>query len=384
MRYNDFKGDKVSVLGFGTMRLPMDENGNIDYTEGERMTAAAMEGGVTYFDTAYRYHGGEAENFCGRVISKYPRESYMLADKLPTWLCKTIDDAERIFEEQLKKCNVDYFDFYLLHNVDEETWPNIERLDLISFVSRKKSDGLARHIGLSVHCKPALLEEVLKKHGDTLEFVQIQLNYFDWEYQNAKELYSIARRYDKPVIVMEPLRGGMLAKLPSAEARRLVDDAARKSGDRTEAYPSYALRYAQQLEGVMCTLSGMSDLQQMQDNIRTSSGPLLSHEQLEAISQAGLLLQSDMIIPCTGCNYCFECPAEIKIPKLFSWYNEAAARGFHYIWGSLSKQYEELGPNAGSCIGCGNCESHCPQKIEIISLLKKLDRKYTELKNSGE
>ena len=176
------------------------------------------------------------------------------------------------------------------------------------FRSRKKSDGLARHIGLSVHCKPALLEEVLKKHGDTLEFVQIQLNYFDWEYQNAKELYSIARRYDKPVIVMEPLRGGMLAKLPSAEARRLVDDAARKSGDRTEAYPSYALRYAQQLEGVMCTLSGMSDLQQMQDNIRTSSGPLLSHEQLEAISQAGLLLQSDMIIPCTGCNYCFECP----------------------------------------------------------------------------
>lgn len=384
MRYNDFKDLKISSLGFGTMRLPLDEKGNIDYSTGEKMVAEAMKGGVTYFDTAYRYHEGESENFCGKVISKYPRETYMLADKLPTWLCQTRDDAERIFTEQLSKCKVDYFDFYLLHNVDEGSWPNIEKLNLVDFVAEKKAEGRARHIGFSVHCEPELLETVLSRHSDVLEFVQIQLNYFDWEYKSAKALYDIARKYNMPVIVMEPVRGGMLANPASKEVRDILDEASEKSGQKGASYASYALRYAEHLDGVMCTLSGMSSLNQMTENIQTFSGPVLTEDQLGAIPKAAAKLQSDIIIPCTGCNYCFECPAKIKIPEIFSWYNEAAAKGFHWIWGSLSKQYEKFNAKAPDCLKCGNCESHCPQKINITDKLQEIEDKYKELKETGE
>jgi len=384
MRYNEFSDLKISSLGFGTMRLPMDSQGNIDYVEGEKMVAEALAGGITYFDTAYRYHQGEAENFCGKVISKYPRDSFMLADKLPTWLCKTVEDAESLFQEQLDKCNVKYFDFYLLHNVDEGSWPNIEKLDLVGFIAKKKEQGLAKHIGFSVHCEPQLLEEILSKYGHVLEFVQIQINYFDWEYMDAKALYEVARKYNKPVIIMEPIRGGMLANLPSDEARAILEDASKSAGKAPASSASYALRFVEQLDGVMCTLSGMSNLVQMKENIETFSCNLLAAEELAAIPIAASKLQADILVPCTGCDYCYECPADIKISKIFSWYNEAAAKGFHWVWGSLSKQYEKLGPNATNCLECGNCEGHCPQKIGIIQKLKEIHKKYEELKEIGE
>ena len=384
MRYNNFKDLKVSALGFGTMRLPMDADGNVDYTEGEKMVAKALEGGITHFDTAYRYHEGEAENFCGKVISKYPRDTYTLADKLPTWLCKTQEDAERIFSEQLSKCNVDYFDFYLLHNIDEDSWPNIEKLDLMSFLAQKKSEGRARHIGFSAHCEPALLESILSKHTDIIEFVLLQMNYFDWEYKNAKALHDIARKYNKPLFVMEPVRGGMLANVPSQEARDILDKASIDAGQPNASYASYALRYAELIDGAFCTLSGMSSLKQMEENIETFSGPRLTDPQLEAIQEVAIKLQTDIIVPCTSCNYCYECPSNIKIPDIFNWYNEAAAKGFHHIWGSLSEDYEALGPNGADCIKCGNCEAHCPQKIGIIDKLQEIHAKYKELKEIGE
>ncbi len=384
MRYNEMDNLKTSSLGFGTMRLPMDSEGNIDYEEGKKMVAEALAGGITYFDTAYRYHQGEAENFCGEVLSKYPRKTFMLADKLPTWLCKTVDDAEKIFQEQLDKCKTPYFDFYLLHNVDEDGWPNIENLNLVDFMAKKKEQGLAKHIGFSVHCEPELLDEILSKHGDTLEFVQIQINYFDWEYMNAKALYDIARKYNKPIIIMEPIRGGMLANLPSDEAKEILADASKACGKVPSSDASYALRFVEQLEGVLCTLSGMSSLEQMKENIETFSGEPLSQEELDAIPVAASKLQADILVPCTGCDYCYECPSDIKISKIFKWYNEAAAKGFHWIWGSLSKQYEKLGPNATDCIECGNCEGHCPQKIGVIQKLKEIHTKYEELKQIGE
>lgn len=384
MRYNDFNGEKVSSLGFGTMRLPMDANGNIDYLEGEKMVAKAFEGGITYFDTAYRYHQGESENFCGIALSKYPREKFLLADKLPTWLCNSVEDAERIFKEQLEKCKVEYFDYYLLHNVDEEGWPNIEKLDLVSFMVSLKERGLAKHIGFSAHCEPELLEEILSKHGNVLEFVQLQINYFDWEYKKAKELYDVARKYNKPIIIMEPVRGGMLANLPSQEAKDILVEATKSVGKEPVSEASYALRFVEQLEGVVLTLSGMSTSEQMTDNIDTFSGSPLEAEELAAIPVAASKLQADIIVPCTACDYCYECPSEIKISKIFAWYNEAAAKGFHWIWGSLSKEYEKLGPNATNCIQCGNCEGHCPQKIGIIQKLKDIHKKYEELKEKGE
>ena len=384
MRYNDFNGEKVSSLGFGTMRLPMDANGNIDYLEGEKMVAKAFEGGITYFDTAYRYHQGESENFCGIALSKYPREKFLLADKLPTWLCNSVEDAERIFKEQLEKCKVEYFDYYLLHNVDEEGWPNIEKLDLVSFMVSLKERGLAKHIGFSAHCEPELLEEILSKHGNVLEFVQLQINYFDWEYKKAKELYDVARKYNKPIIIMEPVRGGMLANLPSQEAKDILVEATKSVGKEPVSEASYALRFVEQLEGVVLTLSGMSTSEQMTDNVDTFSGSPLEAEELAAIPVAASKLQADIIVPCTACDYCYECPSEIKISKIFAWYNEAAAKGFHWIWGSLSKEYEKLGPNATNCIECGNCEGHCPQKIGIIQKLKDIHKKYEELKEKGE
>lgn len=384
MRYNDFNGEKVSSLGFGTMRLPMHDNGEINYEAGAEMVEAAMKNGITYFDTAYKYHKGDAENFCGAVLSKYPRESYTLADKLPTWLCNTTEDAERIFNEQLEKCNVNYFDYYLLHSIDEGSWPDIEKVNLVDFMIKKKESGLVKHIGFSAHCGPELLEHILSKYNDVFEFVQLQINYFDWEFQDAKALYDIARKYNQPIIIMEPIRGGMLANLPSEEAKKVLDVATAAEGKDPMSYAAYALLFVEQLEGVACTLSGMSSLEQTVDNINTFSEKELTAGELDAITHATSKLQADILIPCTGCDYCFECPSDIKISKLFAWYNEAAAKGFHYIWGSLARNYEKIGPNAANCIECGNCQSHCPQKIDIIEKLQMLHNKYNELKEIGE
>ncbi len=382
MKYTEFKEAKVSRLGFGTMRLPMDSEGKIDFNAGREMVDYAIANGITYFDTAYKYHAGESEIFCREALSKrHPRESFYLADKLPTWLCKSESDVIKIFEEQLEKCGVEHFDFYLIHNVDEETWPNICKQHMIDLMAKEREAGRITHLGLSVHCEPPLLREIMEKHSDVLEFVQIQLNYMDWDYINAKELYYICREYNKPIIIMEPIRGGMLANPLSEKACLILDDAGK--GDKL-SYSDFALGFVDQLDGVGWTLSGMSSLEQMKENIEFFGGNGLSEKQVDAAWQAAKALQEDLFVPCTGCNYCFECPMEIPISKIFKTYNEAAAKGFHNIWGKLSDVYKALGTNGSDCIGCGNCESHCPQKIEIISMLKQIDDKYAELEKIGE
>ncbi|MBR5230068.1 MAG: aldo/keto reductase [Firmicutes bacterium] len=382
MKYTDFKGKQISRLGFGTMRLPMDSEGNIDYEEGKGMVDYAIAHGITYFDTAYKYHGGESENFCREALAKrHPRESFFLTDKLPTWLCNTPDDAAVIFQEQLTKCGVEYFDFYLIHNVDEENWPNVIEQNMIEYLLKEKAAGRIRHLGLSVHCQPPLLREILEKYSDILEFVQIQLNYMDWDYINSKELYYICREFDKPMIIMEPVRGGMLANPLSEKARNILDAAGKEDG---LSYTDFALGYVDQLEGVAWSLSGMSNLEQMQQNIEFYSGEGLKEKHLAAITEASKVLQEDILVPCTGCNYCDECPSGIKIPVIFENYNEAAAKGFNWIWGSLTEQYQSTGANAKDCIECGNCESHCPQSIKIIKTLKEIDAKYEELKKQGK
>ena len=266
MVYSDFNELKISKLGLGMMRLPQTPEKKIDFEDSTKMIDMAIKGGINYFDTAYRYHDGESEVFVGEILSKYPRESYYLADKLPAWICKTRQEAEDIFAEQLKRCKTDYFDFYLLHSVDEESWPLIESFELVDYIKGLKEQELVRHLGLSVHCGPELLEMIFANHSDVFEFVQIQLNYFDWDYINAKELYNIARKYNKPVIVMEPLRGGTLANLPSERASKVLKEASEKSNMSPCSDASYGLRYLRQLEGVMIILSGMSTVQQLEDN----------------------------------------------------------------------------------------------------------------------
>lgn len=379
MKYIDFKGDKISRLGFGTMRLPMKEDGSIDYAAGQEMMDYALSNGITYIDTAYKYHEGESENFVGAALAKHPRDSYYLADKMPTWLCREEGDAKKIFEDQLNKCRTDYFDFYLIHSIDEDNWPNVPCLHIVDYLKEEQAAGRIRHLGASFHCGPKLLREILTEYAGVLEFIQLQLNYMDWEYAGAKELHDIAVEFGVPVVVMEPVRGGMLANPLSDKAREALDSAG--SG---ASYASYALRFVNELDGILCTLSGMSTLEQMKENIEIFSGPDMTEAERQAVDKAAKLLQTDILIPCTGCNYCYECPQEIKIPEIFSLYNEASAKGFHWIWGSLSGQYNALAKNGKDCIACGNCESHCPQKIDIIKKLAEIDAKYAELEKIGE
>lgn len=378
MNYTDFKGKKISRLGFGMMRLPMHEDGTIDYENGQEMIDYALANGINYIDTAYKYHEGESENFVGEALSKHPRDSYYLADKMPCWLCEKPEDLPVIFADQLAKCRTDYFDFYLIHSLGDGDLEAVEKLQAVEYLQQEQKAGRIGHLGASFHCTPEFLREFLTKYGDALEFIQLQLNYMDWELYGAKKLYEVAREFDKPVVVMEPLRGGMLAKPLSEKACQILDEA----GDA--GYPSYALRFVNEQEGILCTLSGMSEPEQLAANIEIFSGPAMTDAEKTAIDEAVKVLQADILVPCTGCSYCYECPQEIKIPEIFKLYNEAASKGFHWIWGSLSGEYNKLQPNGKDCIGCGNCESHCPQKINIIDKLKEIDAKYRELAEIGE
>lgn len=379
MKYREFKGKQISRLGFGLMRLPMDAEGKIDYAAGQEMIDYALANGINYIDTAYRYHEGESENFAGAALAKHPRDSYYLADKLPTWMCSTEEDVAAIFEEQLEKCQTEYFDFYLLHSIDEESWPDIPRLHMIDYLKEQKAAGRIKHLGASFHCEPELLRQILTDYGDVLEFIQLQLNYMDWDYYKAKEVYEVGREFNTPIVVMEPIRGGMLANPLSDRAREILD-----STGTGASYASYALRFINEKDGILVTLSGMSTLEQLKENIQIFDGPALNDAENTAIREAVKALQADILIPCTGCNYCYECPAGIKIPELFKMYNEAASKGFHDIWSSLSEKYYAQEVNGKDCIGCGNCESHCPQKIKIIDLMKKIDAKYKHLAEIGE
>ena len=249
MNYTDFHGKQISRLGFGMMRLPMHKDGTIDYEKGQEMIDTALAKGITYIDTAYKYHDGESENFVGEALSKHPRDSYYLADKMPCWLCETPDDLRKIFEDQLQKCKTDFFDFYLIHSLGEGDLETVEKFQVVDYLSKEKSAGRIHHLGASFHCEPDFLRETLTKYGDSLEFIQLQLNYFDWENGNAKDVYDVAREFDKPIIVMEPIRGGMLANPLSGKACQILDNTGTGA-----SYPSYALRFVNELPGVLCTL----------------------------------------------------------------------------------------------------------------------------------
>ena len=356
----------ISLLGMGGMRFPTLENGDIDVQKATEIIDYAYENGVNYYDTAYMYHGGKSEAFMGNALSKYPRESYYLTDKMPIWMADTPADAEKIFEEQLVKCNVDYFDFYLCHALDSENFDRLVEFKTVDFLLEKKKEGKIKHLGFSFHDTPEVLEQILKAYP--WEFCQLQLNYFDWDYQDARTQYELCIKYGVQVVVMEPVRGGTLADL-GEKANAFL-----KSVNPDRSIASWAIRYAMQGDNILTVLSGMSTIEQVKDNIATASGTVeLTEEETEALSKALEEFKKSKMIPCTGCNYCDGCPVGIDIRNMFRIYN---ADAFSNSKNGFKKAYRELEEQhrADKCIKCGKCAKVCPQSIDIPAEMENICR----------
>jgi predicted aldo/keto reductase-like oxidoreductase len=363
---------EISLLGFGFMRLPLTSESakDIDYEASERMVARAIEKGVNYFDTAWVYHDRESENFAGKTLSKYSRDKYHLATKMPVWLLESKGDLETIFTEQLKKCRVDYFDFYLLHNIGGETYDMALEYDVYEFLRRKKEAGYIRNLGFSIHDSPELTSKALE--GREWDFVQIQINYIDWDTLDAKSQYETLAARGIPVVVMEPVRGGALAKLGSAAADIL------KAANPDASQASWAMRYAASLPGVLTVLSGMTTMEQVEDNLKTlTEFKPLSDDERSTLERVASAYRASGTIPCTGCRYCADCPSGVDIPRVFAIYNH-----FKTIHASNPTMGEIVFRNtyrtlperqrAQSCVACGVCKGHCPQGIDVPKFMKEI------------
>lgn len=367
MIYKEFQDLKLSALGMGAMRLPTGENdADINEEATEEMVAYAMQNGVNYYDTAWGYHGGHSETVMGRVLGKYPRESFYLATKFPGYDLSNMDKVEEIFEKQLVKCGVEYFDFYLFHNVCEM---NIDayldpQYGIYDYLVKQKANGRIRHLGFSAHGSYEIMKRFLDAYGEKMEFCQIQLNWLDWSFQDAKAKVELLQEYQIPVWVMEPLRGGKLASLPEQYANKLT---ALRSD---EAAPAWAFRFLQSIDSVTVTLSGMSNMEQLRQNIETFvTEKKLNQEEMDTL----LGIADDMLqqkrLPCTACRYCTShCPKGLDIPSLIELYNEHNITGGGFIAPmALMAVPEDKQPSA--CVGCRSCEAVCPQQIKISEMM---------------
>lgn len=366
MIYTNFQDLKISKLGFGTMRLPLNEDQSIDQKQVEIMTDFAIKNGVNYFDTAWPYHKGLSEISISKALSKYPRESYYLADKYPGHQISSKYDPKDIFEKQLKKCNVEYFDFYLLHNIyenDIDVYED-EKWGIIDYFIEQKRLGKIKHLGFSSHAYADTLKTFLDKHPDIFEFCQIQLNYIDWYLQDAKRKVEILNEHNIPIWVMEPVRGGKLANFDEETNDKL------KSFRPNSSIASWAFNYLLNIEGVSVILSGMSNLKQMEDNIKTfQDNKPLSEQETKLVYDIGNKLSSS--IPCTKCRYCLEgCPMQLNIPTFINIYNELnITKATNAIMALDALDSNKL-PSA--CLKCGACANICPQKINIPKVLQDL------------
>ena len=364
MVYKEFQGKKISMLGMGCMRLPVvgGQDDQIDQRQVEEMVASAMAGGINYYDTAWGYHGGRSELAMGKALSPYPRESFYLADKFPGYDLSNMDKVEEIFEEQLKKCQVDYFDFYLFHNVCEM---NIDqyldpRHGILDYLLEQKKNGRIRHLGFSCHGALPVLRRFLDAYGSQMEFCQLQLNYVDWDFQDCKAKVELLAQHQIPVWVMEPLRGGRLVHLGEEEAAVLEKACPGRSP------LAWAFQFLQTIPAVTVILSGASSYQQLQENLAVfeTEAPLTPEER-ETVLALGRRMTGSKALPCTGCRYCTShCPQGLDIPQLLALYNEHRFSGGGFIAPmALSAVPPEKQPSA--CIGCRSCEAVCPQQLKI-------------------
>lgn len=379
MILSQFQSKQLSLLGFGTMRLPTQTDGSIDEAQVGEMVDYAIKHGVNYFDTAYPYHGGASERVIGRVLKAYPRDSYYLATKYPGHQISSngYHPAE-IFEEQLRKCGVDYFDFYLLHNVYEKSMEVYldPKWGILDYFKEQKRLGRINHLGFSCHAETKGLKEFLDACGEDMEFCQIQLNYLDWTLQDAKGKYDLLTERGIPVWVMEPVRGGRLAKLSDSEEAKL------KALRPDNSIASWGFRFLQGLSNVKMVLSGMSNMEQVMDNIKTfTEGTPLSKEETALLLDIAEGMKDS--VPCTGCRYCCDgCPAGLDIPGLISTYNEIRFSPAVNVAMRVEGMPENKKPTA--CIGCGQCTKMCPQNIDVPGALKDFAEKLSKLPSWAE
>ncbi len=370
MIYKDFQGLRLSALGMGAMRLPVigGDDSYVDQEAVDRMVELAMEKGINYYDTAWGYHGGQSEPAMGRALKRYPRDSFCLATKFPGYDLSNMDKVEEIFRQQLERCQVDYFDFYLFHNVCEMNIDAYldEKYRIHRYLMEQKKAGRIRHLGFSVHGSFEVMKRFLDAYGQDMEFCQVQLNYLDWEFQNAKAKVELLSRLGIPVWVMEPLRGGRLANLSPADTQAL--GALRPE----ETVPAWAFRFLQSVPGVTVTLSGMSDLRQLEENIATfGEEKPLSPREWQALQTIANGMVSPAALPCTACRYCVShCPQGLDIPALLGLYNEHSfTKGGFIAPMALMAYPKEKQP--GACAGCRSCEAVCPHQIKIPDALAR-------------
>ena len=364
MLYKEFQGVKLSALGMGCMRLPVldGDDARVDQAAVDAMTDCAMEQGVNYYDTAWGYHSGNSERAIGKALARYPREQFYLADKFPGYDLSNMGKVREIFEEQLKKCGVDYFDFYLFHNVCEM---NIDayldpQYGILDYLLEQKKNGRIRHLGFSCHGAMPVLKRFLEAYGAHMEFCQLQLNYIDWEFQDCKAKVELLEQYHIPVWVMEPLRGGRLARLSEEEAAPL------KAMRPEETVPAWAFRFLQSIPGVTVILSGMSNLDQMKENLATfqEEKPLSSAE-MDKLLETARGMTGKTALPCTACHYCVShCPQGLDIPSLLALYNEHSFTGGGFL-APMALSAIPADKQPGACIGCRSCEAVCPQQLKI-------------------
>lgn len=369
----EFRPEKK--LGFGLMRLPQNDPndpGNINIEELKKMVDLFLERGFTYFDTAWMYNAFKSEDAVKDVLtSRHPRETFTLATKLHSAFIETEEERDKVFNAQLQKTGAGYFDYYLLHGIEESMLEKYERLNCFEWLLDKKKEGLVRHCGFSFHDTPELLDRILSDHPE-VEFVQLQINYLDWESEwiQSRKNYEVCVKHGKPVVVMEPVKGGTLAKIPQ-DAIDLF-----KAHEPDLSIPSWAIRFVASLENVMVVLSGMSNLAQLDDNTSyMEKFKPLTQEEIELCHKAADIINSQIAIPCTACRYCTEgCPMSICIPDYFSLYNEDMREDLEEKgWTVNFQNYDVLNRRFGKasdCIECGQCESVCPQHLHIIDLLK--------------
>ena len=379
MEYRENKrlNARVSLLGFGGMRFPTDGEGKIREAEAAGMLRRALEGGVNYFDTAHYYHDSQSEGFLGRALAGVPRDSYYLATKLPVWKVESVSDAQAIFDLQLERLHTGCFDFYLFHALDRKRWQAVKEQGLVEWAEELQQQGKIRRLGFSFHDTYQVFTQILNDYD--WDFVQIQLNYLDWQNQGAEQLYRELEKRNLPVMVMEPVRGGYLATIDQQRAKPFLEMEPNRS------IASWAVRWVASLPQVAVVLSGMSDEQQLKDNVATMTNfEPMNEQELQAVAKVVEEIRKVNEIPCTGCRYCMDCPMGVDIPEIFAIYSRYKIFEKEKSFVDDYKAVVEHGNGAEHCVRCMACTTKCPQMIAIPDKLEMIAKLYEEKKAKVE